>query len=157
MASGEAPSETARTAIPTPANPPGTQPDSHRSPIVGTALWAVGVTILSNVANILKQLKDVTESLTQVLDFARDHIWISAVLLGALMVWGNVLLFRFLYHRLKRRIPTAYQVLVAVGCVAVLVAVFATNLFSLKSLLQDPVQVQEELAGDLATTQAMEG
>jgi hypothetical protein len=124
---------------------------------VRTALWAIGVTVLSNVANILKQLRDVIESATQLQAFIQDHVWILAVLLGIAVVWGNALLFRFLYRRLNRRISAAYKVLTATGCLLVVSGVFATNVFSLKSLLQNPVQVQQKLIDQLEGLQGIEG
>lgn len=124
---------------------------------VRTALWAVGVTLLSNVANILKQLQDAMESVRQIEQFITDHMWISVVLLGGAAIWGNALLFRFLYHRLKRRIPTAYKVLAAVGCLALVSFVLVTNLFSLRSLVQNVAPVQTKLVNELKTTQDLVG
>ena len=71
------------------------------------------------------------------------------------IIW--VPLSRFLYYRLKRRISATYKVLTSIGCLIVVAAVFATNLFSIRSLLQDPVQVQRQLVSELTTVQAIEG
>src|SRR5271167_980299 len=157
MAAGEPRSGPRGTASQSPVNQPPVQQDQRKAEAVRTALWALGVTILSNVANILKQLRDVVESVVQLQAFVRDHIWASAVLLSVVVVWGNVLLFRFLYYRLKRRISATYKVLTSIGCLIVVAAVFATNLFSIRSLLQDPVQVQRQLVSELTTVQAIEG
>lgn len=155
MATGEPRLEADRGASQSPATEP--QQDQRKTEVVRTALWAVGVTILSNVANILKQVRDVVESAGQLEAFLRDHNWVSAVLLGGAIVWGNILLLRFLYRRLQRRLGATYRVLTALGCVVAVAGVFATNLFSLKSLLQDPVQVRRQLVSELAATQATEG
>lgn len=153
MAAGEPSLETERKASESAANQHSAQQGEGKAHAVRTALWAVGVTLLSNVANILKQLRDVIESVVQLQRFAMDHLWVSGVVLSAVVIWGNVLLFRFLYHRLRRRIPTAYQVLASAGCVGLVAIVLVSNLFSLKSLLQNPTQVQRELVSELAIAQ----
>ncbi len=138
-------------------NQPPVQLDQGKPQAVRTALWVVGVAILSNAANILKQLRDVFESIVQLQALAVDHMWLSAVVLSAVIIWGNVLLFRFLYHRLRRRIQTTYKVLAAAGSLALVTVVVVTNLLSLKSLLRNPVEIQRELLNELATVQTMEG
>jgi hypothetical protein len=152
MAAGQS-FEPDRTGNQSALNQSLSQPNEGHTQAVRTALWAVGVTILSNVANILKQLKDVAESVVQLQQFVEDHPWVSGVLLSVVLIWGNVLLFQFLYRRLKRRIPTAYKVLVSAGCVVLVSGVFVSNVFSLKNLLQSPVQIQGELVSELETTQ----
>jgi hypothetical protein len=132
-------------------------PTHGKEQAVRTVLWAVGVTLLSNAANILKQLRDVLESMVQLQALALDHVWLSAVVLSGAIIWGNVLLFRFLYHRLRRRVPTTYKVLAAVGSLAFVTVVVVTNLYSLKSLLGNPVDIQRELLNELATVQTIEG
>ena len=67
-------------------------PTHGKEQAVRTVLWAVGVTLLSNAANILKQLRDVLESMVQLQALALDHVWLSAVVLSGAIIWGNVLL-----------------------------------------------------------------
>jgi hypothetical protein len=135
-------------------HPPADVQTSHgKTQVVHTALWAAAVAVLSNVANILKQLKDVIESAGQLERFVLDHRWLLVVILGTAVIWGNILLFRFLYRRLRRRIPAAYKVVAYVGSVGIVALVLVTNLFSLRSLLQGPIQVQHELLSELATRQ----
>src|SRR6266700_7334454 len=107
-------------------NQPPVQLDQGKPQAVRTALWVVGVAILSTAANILKQLRDVFESIVQLQALAVDHMWLSAVVLSAVIIWGNVLLFRFLYHRLRRRIQTTYKVLAAAGSLALVTVVVVT-------------------------------
>ena len=122
-----------------------------KSQALRTALWGLGVAILSNIANILKQLKDIIESVVQLEHFLSEHIWISAIVIGSAIVLGNVLLFRFLYYRLQERVRTAYKV------VAIVTVVLLTNGLSLRSLLRSPMQVQTELSSELAATQDIDG
>jgi hypothetical protein len=167
MAAGEASFNTDRIASrQSAANQTLIQSDEGKANPVHTAMWAVGLTVLSNVANIFKQLKDVIESVIQLQRFesvqqlnqlALDHPWISAILLSVVVVCGNVLLFRFLYNRLRQRIPTAYKVLAYAGCVALVAVVLVSNLFSVKSLLHNPVDVQRELVNELVATQDIYG
>jgi len=153
MAAGEPSIEIEWKASEPAADQPVAPPENVKAQAVRTALWAVGVTLLSNVANILKQLRDVIESVEQLQRFAMHHLWVSGVVLSVVVIWGNVLLFRFLYQRLRRRIPTAYKVLASAVCVALVAIILISNLFAVKSLLQNPIQVQRELVSELATVQ----
>ncbi len=129
------------------------QAPKNKAEGIRTALWALGVTVLSNVGNILKQLRDVIESVTQLQQFVLDHVWISAIVFGLVLIWGNVLLFQFLYKRLRRRIPTAYRVLAAVICAGLVSLLLVSNLYSFKALLQGQTEVQQTLANELLTAQ----
>lgn len=157
MASGQSPLEPERTGSSTGVNQSPAQAEQGKSQAVRTAMWGLGVAILSNIANIFKQLRDVIESLVQLKQFTVEHPWVSAVVIGVVIAWGNVMLFRFLYQRLKRRIPTAYKVLAPGISLAIVTVVIVTNWFSLQSLLQNPVQVKSELASELAATQDIDG
>ena len=153
MSLSQLPQESARTGNPKDAGQSPAQVEQDKSQAVRTALWGLGVAILSNIANILKQLKDVVESIVQLEQFLLDHVWVSVSVIGGAMVLGNVLLFRFLYYRLKPHIRTTYKVLAPAGSLAIVSAVLLTNWFSLQSLLQNPVKVQSELASELAGAQ----
>jgi hypothetical protein len=158
MASGDDSVERSSTPSDLPVNEAAPQPPKAKADAVNTALWAVVVTLLSNAANILKQLRDVIESATQLQQFVLDHVVVSSIVLGVVVVWGNILLFRFLYHRLRHRVATAYKVLAAAGCVALVTLILVSNLYSLRTLLRGPTEVQLALASQLATAQdAYEG
>jgi hypothetical protein len=126
--------------------------DKDKGDGVRTALLALGATALSNVGNILKELRDVIESVAQLQQFVIDHLWISAIVLGLALVWGNVLLFRFLYKRLHR-VPTAYRVLAGIVCAGLVALMLVSNLFSLRTLLQGQTEVEQTLASELLTAQ----
>ena len=129
------------------------QANKGKSDAVRTALWALGATVLSNVGNILKQLRDVIESVVQLQQFVLDHVWIATTVLGLALAWGNVLLFRFLYKRLRHRIPTGYRVLAGVICVGLVSLMLVSNLYSLRTLLRGQTEVQQSLASQLLTAQ----
>jgi hypothetical protein len=142
-----------RAGSPTNSNGSPAQVERGKVDTLRSALWGLGIAILSNIANILKQLKDVVESLIQLEQFLSEHAWVSVGVIGGAIILGNVLLFRFLNYRLKPRIHTTYKLLAPAGSLAIVAAVLVTNWFSLQNLLQTPAKVQSELVSELASAQ----
>lgn len=120
---------------------------------IRTALWGVGLAVLSNLGNILKQFRNFAEFINQLEQLFHEHPLISVALIGGAIALGNVLLFHFLYHKLNLRVRTTYKVLTLAGFLAIVSAVLLTNWFSLRSLLQSPSQVQTELASTVEAVQ----
>jgi hypothetical protein len=145
--------ESNRAGSPTNPSESPAHPERGKSQALRTALWGLGIAILSNIANILKQLKDIIESLIQLEQFLLEHVWVSVGVISFAIVVGNVLLFRFLNSKLKLRFSTTYKVLAPAGSLAIVSAVLLTNWFSLQNLLQNPAQVQTKLASEVAATQ----
>jgi hypothetical protein len=96
------------------------------------------------------------ESIGQLKSFVPEKVpfWVIEVLIAASVVIGNVILFRFLFDKVKSRIlPGRTMAAAAVAAVAISLLI-VTNVYSMTELRADPSVAQQRLLSEATLAQA---
>jgi len=119
-------------------------------------LWGTLTLALSNTATLLKVLKDVLEGLGQLKSFAPQimPLWLIEVLVGLAVLIGNILLFRFLFDKIKSRILPGRTVAAGAVAAVAISLLIVTNVYSATRLRADPSIAEERLLSEATLAQA---
>jgi hypothetical protein len=124
-------------------------------PTAQQVFWGAVALALSNLATILKQLKDILESANQIWTFVSERVpfWVLASLIGVGLIVGNVYLFRFIFAKLSKRILQGRKLLAASAAGLVTTILLIMNLSSMADLRAGSSVARERLLAEITGAQ----
>jgi hypothetical protein len=137
-------------------SPPALPPEN---PPLGTkkVLWGAAILALSNIAALLKAIKELIEAIDKVQIIIPDQVpfWAFEGLIGVAVVIGNVFLFRYIFVSLKGRLSTWKRALAASGIAMAIVLIVVVNVHAIVGLRVNPLLTRTRLLTELSGAQQL--